>query len=316
MRPNARERLMAGLVTKWTRVSLRPGDFVKVFGWSAAVPLSQEWATKTLGCFCALASHVDGGLVVGSVDQRNTSLASISPREFLNALGERNELDSSMGGAHIRSRSNEVGLLIDWMADPDAPLTTVIGTFSERWLDSEEHVGSLKRFASDLAVAASMEYLITAHVSDEARKMRGRPDRAGKVPGNRPAPRYETQPARGLPYLPWLLVLGPRYVEYFGKGRLEGLAAFESWWLDGYFSCTSSETPLDYGTRSTTEREEAIRRVLGHESFIDPSEPSRAAAGPLFHSSYKESTHPREGGVWDAYPAADGVRVIDRDRAG
>jgi hypothetical protein len=275
MKPNTRERLLASIVTSWTGIPVRAGDYVKVFGWSTALPLSKEWATESLECLRELAPSIEGGLLIGSLDQRSRSLASISPDEFTAALGERNKLDSSMGGAHIRSRANGVGLLIDWVEDPDAPITTVAGTFSERWLESEEHVRSLKRFAARMTVAGRLEYLIAAHVSDEARKMRGSSGRGA-------AYRYESKPARGLPYVPWLLVLGPRYVDFFGKERLASLDAFEAWWPDGCFACTTSETPLDYGTPAVEQRETSIHSVLGEETFIEQREPERVASGPTF----------------------------------
>lgn len=307
MKPNTRERLIASIVTRWTGIPLRAGDYVRVFGWSTALPLSKEWATESLGCLRELAPSIEGGLLVGSMDQRSRSIASISSDEFMAALGERNELDSSMGGAHIRFRANGVGLLIDWMQDPDAPITTVAGTFSERWLDDGEHVRSLKRFASRMTVAGRLEYLIAAHVSDEARKMRG-------TSGRGAAYRHESKPARGLPYVPWLLVLGPRYVDFFGKARLASLDTFEAWWLDGCFACTTSETPLDYGTHAVQQREASIRSVLGEESFIEQREPERVASGPALPSGYKEWTPTPGGKVWDAYPAKDGVKVVERDR--
>jgi hypothetical protein len=307
MKPNTRERLLASIVTSWTGIPVRAGDYVKVFGWSTALPLSKEWATESLECLRELAPSIEGGLLIGSLDQRSRSLASISPDEFTAALGERNKLDSSMGGAHIRSRANGVGLLIDWVEDPDAPITTVAGTFSERWLESEEHVRSLKRFAARMTVAGRLEYLIAAHVSDEARKMRGSSGRGA-------AYRYESKPARGLPYVPWLLVLGPRYVDFFGKERLASLDAFEAWWPDGCFACTTSETPLDYGTPAVEQRETSIHSVLGEETFIEQREPERVASGPTFPSGYKERTPTPGGKVWDAYPAKDGVKVVERNR--
>jgi len=306
MKPITREQLMASLITRWTGIPLRAGDYVRVFGWSTALPLSKEWAANSLECLQAFARSIEGGLLLGSVDQRTRPLASISPDEFLEALGERNALDDSMGGIHVRSRRSDVGLLIDWMSDPSAPLTTVAGTFNEGWLNDGEHVRSLKRFAASMAVAAHLEYVIAAHVSDEVRKMRGMSGRAVQ--------RYEAKPARGLPYVPWLLVLGPRYVDFFGKVRLAGLDAFEAWWLDSCFAFTTSETPLDYGTHAVRQREASIRSVLGEEAFIEQRAPERVASGPPFPAGYREWTSTPEGKVWDAYPAKDGVRVVERDR--
>ena len=103
-------------------------------------------------------------------------------------------------------------------------------------------------------------------------------------------------------------------MDFFGKARLASLGACETWWLDSCFACTTSETPLDYGTHMVEQRETSIRSVLGEGTFIEQGEPERVASGPSFPSGYKEWTSTPGSKVWDAYPAKDGVKVVERNR--
>jgi len=311
MRPNTRERLVARLAG-WLSIPTRPGDFVKLFCWSRSVATSSGRAESMWDVLKQLDSTLDGALIVGDAGERANRLGEMTLDGFRAALETSNELDPALGGTQIRSTDGRASLLVEWARDEKAPLTTILGTFSESYLDDSSNVARVRDFSQALARAASVEYLLVSHISDESSKLRASGEVAKKR-GTRPIPRYEAKPARYIPYVPWLLVLGPQYVNFFGRSQVDHLEGRESWWIGEHVGVVTAPSPLDYGTSEVVEHERRIRSQLGSECFFDPTAPDKVALGPDYAAPYK--VWPQEGQertVWDGYPSASGVHVVER----
>jgi hypothetical protein len=287
MSPNRRERLLEKALG-WTGIRFRPGTYVKAFGWSRSLIAAAEVSVAgVLDALRVLADQSHLSLLVGSAaDESPQPIQSISAGAFQKALQQPNRFDPSLGGAHVRSASSEINLLFDWAADREAPLTTVLITAQESWLDDARNVQSFTACLENLGKAAEMEYILASHVSDEERKLaRGQ--------------RYETRPGAGIPYVPWLIMLGPAFVDAIGPSRLAGLAPGLVTWSNSYASIRTTNSPLAYGTAAATAAETAIRSALGAAVFVMGGEP--ASIRPRYAGRYVRG--PETTNVaWEAYP--------------
>ncbi len=89
-------------------------------------------------------------------------------------------------------------------------------------------------------------------------------------------------PISGLPGIYWANFLGPVYVDFFSKARIDSAPSFQKKPLqDGGYLLLTSEGPLDYARAETKKLEHALFVHLGSESFIEPANPKRIAKTPF-----------------------------------
>jgi len=322
LRANQLKRLLTRLVTSSSGISFRSGDFIKLFGWSIGnCATSAGWSSRVLASLQTMSAALPGGLFIGSADQRLTPLVSLAPDDFLRALQETNSLDPSMGGIQIRTKGSVASLLIEWIDERNSPLTTITGTFNESWVDRDNHVESLCTFAKGLALASETEYLFVSHFADEQLKRRVEREVLKRISIGQcaPVPGYGAKPARYLPYIPWLIVFGPRYVNFFTRAVLNRLPIVANEWLGDYFFFTTADSPLEHGTRAVLVRQKALLEALGRDCFFDPSDPHKIARGPKYPAGYKiwpddpyERWKDLPGVIWDAYLDGDKMDIVSR----
>lgn len=277
MTPNQRERLIQKAMS-WVRVRTRPGDYLKVFGWSRSLVVDDPKASEAvLDGLRVLSEGTAAHLLIGSVDEGSRSIGAVSPEDFRRALSRSNKLDATLGGGHIRSANRDIGFLLDWSRSLNAPRSTLLGTVHESWLDGKDRAEALTTFLERAASASRMEYLLASHISDEARKLRG-------------GIRYEATPGAGIPYVPWLLILGPAYIRASGSSAVNRLRADSLKWVGEFASIRTCNSPLSYGMAETVQQEEVVRQTLGPGLFLDSGVGSAGASGPKYPQGYVGST--------------------------
>ena len=291
------------------------------FGWTLSDirdgPLAQA--------ICGLLKENDA--LVGPlqhVDRRSkrTPLTSMTVDDFQALLRQPGKLDPEMGGLALAQPDERFAVHLRWSQAAEMPFSTMWGVAGEELFDEEGFSSAFAGFLKAMAGITHPEYLLAIHASDEDSKRRLPRDVEAKIRngerGN--VPSYAAKPARYLPCIPWLMIFGQRYVDFFGRDRLDVLGCHAKEWLSsGACLITTSASPLQYGTKEVREREAAILVGLGQEAFFDPSNPYRIAAGPEYPVALKkwvadpeESWIQKPGQVWDASIRDGKLEVTER----
>lgn len=157
------------------------------------------------------------------------------------------------------------------------------GAIEDRFFEESSFAASFRDFLQKLSSRCEAEYLVSSHGADVAAK-RALPSRLTRLQnqgllGN--VPPYHAKPARSVPYLGWLLILGPRYA-----GLADTLNPSPAGIEGDTFSVTLSENPLSFENDSFKEEETQLRSRL-EPMLFDPNNPFRVAKGPEYPSSLK-----------------------------
>ncbi len=265
------------------------------------IPSDENATRRALDALRELSRTTQAELKIDYLPLQTKQIDGVSFDEFRGALNTPNQFDANLGGVRLSSRDRRVSLRLEWARDANAPRSDLHGTVHEEWLDCPQHVDALTEFMESFAHAAKTEYALANHVSDEARKL--------------PVGfRYEGRPGAGIPYVPWLLVLGPAYVKIIGRAALQGLGADTVRVVNDVVSVRTSKSPLLYGTPVVAEREQVVRDRLGASLFVDSREPLENLIRPEYAVQYVTGA-PASGIVVDAY-AKDNriVTVAKRDQ--
>lgn len=76
--------------------------------------------------------------------------------------------------------------------------------------------------------------------------------------------------AEGIPGVYWGNYLGPFYVEWFGRERLDTTPCVEKRWLDtGGIFFTTAPTPFEWDTSEARQLQQAVKEHLGTDAFFD-----------------------------------------------
>lgn len=83
----------------------------------------------------------------------------------------------------------------------------------------------------------------------------------------------------GIPGVYWGNYMGPFYVEWFGREKLESLPCVEKRWLGtGGLFFTTARTPFEWDTPEAAQVQQAAKNHLGADAFFDIDAVRRALA--------------------------------------
>ena len=103
------------------------------------------------------------------------------------------------------------------------------------------------------------------------------------------------KPTRGLAGIFWANYLGPIYVDFLTKEKIESAPSYHKKALsDGGYLIITARDPLDHDSLQTKELQRKIVHHLGEDLFFDKSNPDRVLRTP-FQSSSKEPKQPYAG---------------------
>jgi len=89
-------------------------------------------------------------------------------------------------------------------------------------------------------------------------------------------------PTWGLPGIYWANFLGPIFVEFFSREKIEAAPCYSKKRLgDGGYLILTSESPLDYSKVETKQRERTLTEYFGDDTVFDKNRPDRILKSPL-----------------------------------
>jgi len=89
-------------------------------------------------------------------------------------------------------------------------------------------------------------------------------------------------PTWGLPGIYWANFLGPIFVDFFSKEKVEGAPCYiKKRLVDGGYLIQTSESPMDYSKIETKRLERTLTEYLGEDTVFDKAHPDRVLRAPL-----------------------------------
>ncbi|HEV2119310.1 MAG TPA: hypothetical protein VGS11_04295 [Candidatus Bathyarchaeia archaeon] len=89
-------------------------------------------------------------------------------------------------------------------------------------------------------------------------------------------------PTWGLPGIYWANFLGPIFVDFFSKEKIETVPCYSKKRLaDGGYLILTSESPLDYSKVETKQLERTLTKYLGEDTVFDKTRPDIVLRSPL-----------------------------------
>jgi len=89
-------------------------------------------------------------------------------------------------------------------------------------------------------------------------------------------------PTWGLPGIYWANFLGPIFVDFYSREKVEAAPCYSKKGLgDGGYLILTSESPLDHSQVETKQREKTLTEYLGDDTVFDKNRPDRILRSPL-----------------------------------
>jgi hypothetical protein len=146
-------------------------------------------------------------------------------------------------------------------------------TFRTRWslrIEAFDESEFLQRLLSDACRAARADYGFVATDADyRAKHFSSVPEGVSEVQQY-----IGENPEHGIPGLYWLTFFGPIYVDHFGADALASIP--EAVVLDAGAVCLRFGEPAE----ETSDRRQAVIRILGERAFFDRDRPDRELVVP------------------------------------
>lgn len=298
-----RKYVLSGVMLEWL-FGRQPYRYVRSFGWTLKDLRSRDVASLLLSRLSDLGKELNSNLLVQR-SKHGGPIDSLTEAHLLEAIEEPRASSQDMGAVNVENNNQSLAIVLEWFSTEEMQFAKVRSVCDDKILiNNPQELAAWTRFWKSVAEDLSLEYLYAVHAAVET-KRRQLPKHVEKKIKRGEAPQPVNiffKPARALPVVPWLLILGPRYVEHFTPESLESIDAWESGRLrNGAYWLQTAESPLDFGKEEVVAREQSMVEALGHEAFFDPNDPWRIGDGPDYPRVYKEWLGERPGGRVDVY---------------
>jgi hypothetical protein len=286
--------------------SFPDNDCVVCWGWSLRNDLCHKELAEPI---FLLLTEISEKYSIPLVMESKLKVAQGKFSTFYRILEE--SYSNDFGEVLFSAPGSESSLILNWSKDPEIPFSEVQVTLPSAIFKEPALVQEFVILLKKLNVILGFEYFFATHSRDADVKLRvdraiEKKIQAGEL-GNPPS--YRSKPARSIPFVPWLMFFGPKYVDFFSIEKLNSLPCFIKEEVDDSFLVLVSENPLEYKSDEVRRRESQIRTTLGVDAFRDPTNPHRMASGPEYPVEFKkflwdldEKWINKPGEVWDVYP--------------
>ena len=211
-------------------------------------------------------------------------LSKFDPNEHLGRAQKEVLADGSCSFTFYDAKDAKYSLSLGHLAFENTQYTEVYGTVARELIARDSVRASTVNLLKKCATIMDAEYLFAVEqdrisaVYEEGRAC---------VVRDCVVPMYTHKPARHLPLMPWVLVLGRKYIDFFGEARLNALEGQEHSFIDdGHFCIISVDNPcIDQAKREGIEV--ANKHVLGEDAFFQPTDPLGVAKGPEYRRVHK-----------------------------